>query len=141
MMKTLTTLLTTLPATAGYGSTPPANEHPGARRQRLERLRRTADGSLARGYSRGALRLYRRLLAECPEDLQILNRTGELLARVRQTDQAVALFVRVARAYAATGFEAKAAAMYRKVLRLEPNHPDGLGYLYGSLEPGPDEPR
>lgn len=138
MLKTLSALLTTLPAPGGAESST-ANESMAAKQRRLDRLRRAADHRLAQGRPRRALALYRRLLDEKPEDLQLLNRTGELLEKVRKTDQAVVLFARIARTYEATGFDRKAAAMYRKVLRLDPNHADGLGYLYGSLAPWPAE--
>lgn len=90
-------------------------------RQRDHRLRRAAR-DVARGRIERALRGYLGLAAETPEDLQQLNRTGDLMVRARQVDRGVALFLEVARGYERDGFEAKALAVYRKILRVAPSH-------------------
>ncbi len=68
-----------------------------------------------------------------PSDLCHLNRIGDLLARAGRIEPGIALFERVARAYAEDGFWAKAIAIYRKILRYDPGRQDietQLAFLY-----------
>ncbi|MEM7582423.1 MAG: hypothetical protein AAF560_03505 [Acidobacteriota bacterium] len=68
-----------------------------------------------------------------PQDLSQLNRLGDLLARAGKIGPGIALFERVARAYADDGFWAKAIAIYRKILRYDPSRSDverQLAFLY-----------
>lgn len=68
-----------------------------------------------------------------PSDLCHLNRIGDLLARAGRIEPGIALFERVARAYADDGFWAKAIAIYRKILRYDPGRDDienQLAFLY-----------
>ena len=91
-----------------------------ARRQRLEARLGAAERHIVRGRLRSALRQVRKLLREPPDDLASLNRLGDLLVRCRQIERGIRLYLRIAAAHAASGFSAKAVALYGKVLRLDP---------------------
>jgi len=113
-----------------------SHSRPGARRRRLERIEarmRTAERRISRGRLRAGIRDYQAILAENPDDLRILNRIGDLFVRAEEIDRGIALFLRVAREYAAEGFTAKAIAIFRKILRVDPSRRearDGLAGLY-----------
>ena len=94
------------------------------RRQRLEKKLRAAERDVARGKTRKALRLYRALIAERPDDLGSRNRLGDLLVRVQQLDGALALFLEVAHELLHQGFLRRALALYGKILRHDPSHPE-----------------
>ncbi len=98
--------------------TPSRCHHP-ISSQRDRRLRCAARAA-GRGHLERALRGYLGLAREVPKDLQQLNRTGDLMVRTRQVKRGVELFLEVARGYERDGFEAKAIAIYRKILRIEP---------------------
>ncbi len=92
--------------------------------ERLEKRLRAAERLVVRGRISAAAR--RALeVAESPDaEPASLNRVGDLLVRARQVDRAVAVFERVARAYADDGFWAKAIAIYKKILRCDPRRRD-----------------
>ncbi len=69
-----------------------------------------------------ALKQYGDLFAMYPSDWGVANALGDLYARLGRTADAVAHFVRVAEQLDADGYTAKARAVYRKVLRLQPGH-------------------
>ncbi|MEM7352786.1 MAG: hypothetical protein AAF657_18470 [Acidobacteriota bacterium] len=103
------------------------------RRDELERTLRSVERCIARGRFDG--RAYRSLesFAEQASDLSILNRIGDLLARSDRLGPGIAVFERVARAYADDGFWAKAIAIYQKILRYDPRRTDvraRLAFLY-----------
>lgn len=111
-----------------------SHSRPSPRRQRLERIEarmRTAEQRISRGRLRAGIRDYLAILAEDPDDLRILNRIGDLLVRAQEIDRGVALFLRVARAYAADGFTAKAIAMFKKILRVDPSRREAREHLAG----------
>ena len=94
------------------------------RRRRLEKKLRAAERGVARGKIRRALQIYRALVAERPDDLGSRNRLGDLLVRVHQLDGALTLFVDVARELLRQGFVRRALALYGKILRHDPTHPE-----------------
>lgn len=94
------------------------------RRQRVERLMRSAERSVARGRLEEGIRQYLEIASQEPGDLSHLNRAGDLLVRGDRIEPAVALFLKVAAAYAEQGFWAKAIAVYRKILRCDPGRKD-----------------
>lgn len=85
---------------------------------RLARCARLA----ASGRMRRALEGYLGLAEEMPENLEARNRAGDLLVRAGQIARALELFASIAEAYELQGFEAKTAAIRRKILRLAPSH-------------------
>ena len=84
---------------------------------------RAADRYISRGRLEDGIRQHLAIAEENPGDLTHLNRVGDLLVRAGRAHRAVALFLKVGRAYAEQGFLAKAIAIYQKVLRCDPRRP------------------
>lgn len=75
-----------------------------------------------RGDLDAAIREYTRLFEQNPRDLNVGNSLGDLYVRAGANDKAAAQFMRLAAQLAEDGFSAKARALYKKVLRLQPGH-------------------
>jgi tetratricopeptide (TPR) repeat protein len=93
----------------------------------------SAEKSLARGKADAALKDFLKVLEETPNDINILNKVGDLYSRLNRNDEAVPYFARIAEHYSKDGFYVKAIAMYRKVNRADPSRLevyDKLGELY-----------
>jgi pilus assembly protein FimV len=80
----------------------------------------TAEKYVARGKIEPAIREYRKLLAENPNDINTLNRIGDLYARIQHIDEAVEFFNQIGQQYADQGFFVKAIAIYKKIIKLDP---------------------
>jgi tetratricopeptide (TPR) repeat protein len=75
---------------------------------------------------------YRRLIDEAPRDWNAANSLGDLLVKTGQVPEAVELFARAAEVLAADGFAARACALYKKILKLQP-HADAALIRAGEL--------
>lgn len=85
---------------------------------------RRAEKLVARGKIEAAIREYRRVLRETPEDTSTLNRVGDLYSRVNKFDEATHLYRQTAERFVAEGFYVKAIAVYKKIHRLDPSQID-----------------
>ncbi|HBL27022.1 MAG TPA: hypothetical protein DD490_09335, partial [Acidobacteria bacterium] len=85
-----------------------------------EQIVQAAEKLVARGKIEPAIREYRKLLADHPNDINTLNRIGDLYARIQRIDEAVDFFTQIAEQYTAEGFFVKAIAIYKKILKLDP---------------------
>jgi tetratricopeptide (TPR) repeat protein len=85
-----------------------------------EQVVRTAEKYASRGKVDAAIREYRKVLAEAPDDATTLNRVGDLYARTDRVDEAVRLFNQIAENFTADGFFVKAIAIYKKIVKLDP---------------------
>src|SRR5687768_10233698 len=85
-----------------------------------EQVVQTAEKYVSRGKIEPAIREYRKLLTENPNDINTLNRIGDLYARIQRIDEAVDFFTQIAEQYTAEGFFVKAIAIYKKILKLDP---------------------
>jgi tetratricopeptide (TPR) repeat protein len=94
-----------------------------------EQVVQTAEKYVSRGKIEPAIREYRKLLEENPNDINTLNRVGDLYARIQRIDEAVDFFNQIAEQYAAEGFFVKAIAIYKKIIKLDPTRLD----VYESL--------
>jgi tetratricopeptide (TPR) repeat protein len=94
-----------------------------------EQVVQTAEKYVSRGRIEPAIREYRKLLEENPNDINTLNRVGDLYARIQRIDEAVDFFNQIAEQYAAEGFFVKAIAIYKKIIKLDPTRLD----VYESL--------
>jgi tetratricopeptide (TPR) repeat protein len=94
-----------------------------------EQVVQTAEKYVARGKIEPAIREYRKLLEENPNDINTLNRVGDLYARIQRIDEAVDFFNQIAEQYAGEGFFVKAIAIYKKIIKLDPTRLD----VYESL--------
>jgi len=75
---------------------------------------------MARGELDAALRLYLQIFDNDPHDWSVGNTVGDLYVRLGKADDAVSHFTMLAEQLMADGFAAKARALYRKILRLQP---------------------
>lgn len=85
-----------------------------------EAVVRTAEKYVGKGKIDAAIREYRKVLEENPNDTNTLNRVGDLYARISRIDEAVKLFVQIADQYSADGFYVKAIAIFKKIIKLDP---------------------
>lgn len=85
-----------------------------------EQVVQAAEKFVARGKIEPAIREYRKLLADNPNDINTLNRIGDLYARIQRIDEAVDFFTQIAEQYTAEGFFVKAIAIYKKIIKLDP---------------------
>jgi len=83
--------------------------------QEVERLYR-------QGRSAAASRELRVISEDVRKDPLILNRVGDLLARIGQKEEAIRLYDRIAEELFRNGFYPRAIAVLKKTLRLQPGH-------------------
>ncbi len=65
---------------------------------------------------------YLRVVQDQPRDWNTANTLGDLYVRIGQTDKAVEQFSRIADHLSGEGFFPKASALYKKILKLKPDH-------------------
>lgn len=80
-----------------------------------------AEKLLRQGKLEPAIAEYVRVAEADPADWMTANTLGDLYGRAGQTDQAAAQYTRVARHFLKEGFYPKAAAIYKKLLKLRPD--------------------
>lgn len=85
---------------------------------------------LGRGRLTKALRGYLGLAEERPGDWHQLNRTGDALIVAGQVARGIELCLQAARGFSDAGFDGKARAIYRKVIRLAPDDPEAQAGLF-----------
>jgi tetratricopeptide (TPR) repeat protein len=82
---------------------------------------KTAEKLLRQGKLDGAIAEYVRLVEEHPNDWNAVNALGDLYGRAGQVEKAAVQFLRIADHLYSEGFMPKAAALYKKVLRIKPD--------------------
>jgi tetratricopeptide (TPR) repeat protein len=96
---------------------------------------RNAEKLLRQGKLEQAIAEYRRIVDDQPRDWNTANILGDLYVRIGQPDKAVDQLVRIADHLNNEGFLPKAAALYKKILKLKPDHEHALmhaGEIAGS---------
>ena len=81
-----------------------------------------AEKLLRQGKLDGAIAEYVRLVEDQPRDWTSINALGDLYVRAGDVDRAVAQFTKVGDYLFAEGFLPKAAALYKKALKVTPEH-------------------
>ena len=81
-----------------------------------------AEKLLRQGKLEGAIAEYVQLVGDQPGDWNSINALGDLYVRAGDNDRAVAQFTQVADHLFTEGFLPKAAALYKKALKLKPDH-------------------
>src|SRR4030095_6144048 len=76
---------------------------------------------VAKGAFDKAIREYQKVLDLDPRDVRVLQKIGELYQKKGDNPQAASFFTRVAEVYAQDGFFLKAVALYKQVLKLNPD--------------------
>src|SRR5881275_3231009 len=84
----------------------------------------SAEKLVAKGKIEPAIKEYERLLDDNPNDVNTLNRIGDLWVRINRNDEAVKTFGKIADHYAKDGFFLKAIAIYKKINKLDPSKLD-----------------
>ena len=79
-----------------------------------------AEKQLRQGRLEGAINDYAAVVEAFPKDWATANMLGDLYVRAGLTDNAAAQYARIAAHFAAEGFFSKAAALYKKVLKIRP---------------------
>jgi tetratricopeptide (TPR) repeat protein len=92
---------------------------------------RKAEKLLRQGKLDLAIAEYRAVVEEQPTDWNSSNTLGDLYVRARQIDKAVAEYARIAEYLARQGFLPKAAALYKKILKVKPDDERAMWELGG----------
>jgi tetratricopeptide (TPR) repeat protein len=79
-----------------------------------------AEKLIRQGRLEPAIAEYVRVVEEFPRDWSTANTLGELFARAGKPDQAVEQYSRIAEHFVEEGFYPKAAALFKKILKLKP---------------------
>jgi tetratricopeptide (TPR) repeat protein len=83
---------------------------------------RNAEKLIRQGKLPDAIAEYVRLVEDQPGDWNLANSLGDLYARAGQIDKAIAQYGQIADSLNDEGAGAKAAAVYKKILKLKPDH-------------------
>lgn len=87
---------------------------------------RNAEKLLRQGKLEAAIAEYVRVVEEQPDDWSTANTLGDLYVRAGQIDSAVQQFTRIADSLSSQGFVSKAGALYKKILKLQPEDEHAL---------------
>jgi tetratricopeptide (TPR) repeat protein len=87
---------------------------------------KNAEKLLRQGKLEAAIAEYARVVDQFPRDWNTANILGDLYVRARKLDQALDLFSRIGDGLIDEGFLPKAAALYKKILKIKPDHEHAL---------------
>jgi tetratricopeptide (TPR) repeat protein len=87
---------------------------------RAETLKK-AEKALRQGRLDAAIAEYLRVVEDQPRDWNTANTLGDLYVRAGQLDKAAGQYIRIAEHFAREGFYPKAAALYKKILKVRPD--------------------
>ena len=87
---------------------------------------KSAEKALKLGKIDAAIAEYLRIVEAQPRDWNSANALGDLYVRSKQTDKGVAQFTRIADHLNGEGFYPKAAALYKKILKVNPSDEHAL---------------
>jgi tetratricopeptide (TPR) repeat protein len=87
---------------------------------------RNAEKLIRQGKVDAAIAEFVRIVEDQPQDWAAKNTLGDLYSRAGQTDKAVQQYVEIANNLSEEGAIAKAAALYKKILKLKPDHEHSL---------------
>jgi tetratricopeptide (TPR) repeat protein len=82
---------------------------------------KTAEKALRQGRIDAAIAEYLRIVEAQPRDWNSANALGDLFVRASQIDKGVTQYTRIADHLATEGFYPKAAALYKKILKVKPS--------------------
>src|SRR6266516_476828 len=80
-----------------------------------------AEKLLRQGRLDAAIAEYVRIVEDQPRDWNTANTLGDLYVRANQAEKAVAQYARIADHFLQDGFYPKAAALYKKILKISPD--------------------
>jgi tetratricopeptide (TPR) repeat protein len=76
----------------------------------------------AKGQIEKAIEEWQKLIAETPNDGNIYNTIGDLYLKNNSSKEAIAAYLRAADAYNKAGFALKTIAVYKKIIKIDPQH-------------------
>ena len=85
---------------------------------------RNAEKLLRQGKVDAAIAEYVRVVEDNPRDWNTANVLGDLYVRTSRSDKAIEQFLRIADSLREQGFLPKAAALYKKILKIKPDDAD-----------------
>lgn len=85
---------------------------------------KVADKHIAKQNYNKALNELLKVLKVAPDDVNLLNKVGDLYSKLGKTMHAIEHFLKVGDSYQKSGFALKAVALYKKILRLDPKYMD-----------------
>lgn len=88
-----------------------------------------AEKLLRQGKLDQAIAEYRAVIEDLPSDWNTANALGDLYVRAGQTDKAVVEYNKIAEHLGGEGFLPKAAALYKKILKIKPDEEKALWHL------------
>lgn len=83
-----------------------------------------AEKLVSKGKIEDAIGQYEIILKDSPNDVNTLNRVGDLWVRANKAKEAVSVFIRIAEHYSRDGFFLKAIAIFKKINKLDPSRLD-----------------
>ncbi|CAM2066948.1 Tetratricopeptide repeat protein [Sulfidibacter corallicola] len=89
----------------------------------------TADKHIAKQNYNKALNELLKVAKVSPGDTNLLNKIGDLYSKTNNSSNAISYFFKVADSYKKSGFNLKAIAVYKKILRIDPGHLDARDHL------------
>jgi tetratricopeptide (TPR) repeat protein len=98
----------------------PARPQPAPRTYDRKRVLEKASRARQRGKRKKAIDLYRKVLADEPQNIELHRKLGPLLAETRQREEALIHFGHAARGLAARGFPDKAVGLCREAVGFYP---------------------
>ena len=101
------------------------------------RVLETAQKHLAKGQYDKAIAEYRKLVLDDPNDVRTWLKIGDLYSRKGSRNEACDTYAKVAQQYAQQGFFLKAVAVYKQILKLDPDRLDvssKLAEMYEHLQ-------
>jgi tetratricopeptide (TPR) repeat protein len=87
---------------------------------------RNAEKLIRQGKLADGIAEYLRIVEDAPGDFNAKNTLGDLYARAGQTDKAIVQFLEIADNLSEEGSTAKAGAVFKKILKLKPDHEKAL---------------
>lgn len=88
----------------------------------IDKTLKAAERYAQQGKFEAALTEYRKVLDAHPNDLTVANTIGDLCSRTGRNDEAIRQYQYVAEHFEAGGFRVKSIAMFKKVLKLDPDN-------------------
>lgn len=86
-----------------------------------DKIRASAQKYLQKGQIDKAIREFERLIEDDPKDVRTLLKIGDLHTRLNNHAEATKVYAQVATFYSEQGFFLKAVAVYKQILKLDPN--------------------
>jgi tetratricopeptide (TPR) repeat protein len=87
---------------------------------------KNAEKLLKQGKLEPAIAEYVRIVEDQPRDFNTANTLGDLYVRAKQIDRAVEQYIRIADSLNEDGFLPKASALYKKIIKVKPDHEHAL---------------